>query len=1162
MPDPQAEVDDRPAHPQLFISYASGDRARAAALHARLVAEGHTVWFDRARLIGGCDWHKEIEAGCEAARVILPLMTPRWAASEWTRYETYAHGSVIPVLAEGKAQVVMPPPLRRWNAVTLDPLAADEASWQALLAAIRAKLAEPVPERTPRIVDLPYPANPFFTGRDDDLVRIHEELHAAPVAALTQGRVYALAAMGGIGKTTLANEYARRYWRLYPQILWVDARAGLESGFALLFGKLFPGRPDAGMQQADKAKLVLEELAGRAERLLVLDNVEDAESVRPWLVRDPTSGCRTLITSRYADFPAAANIRTIPLDVLKSEPAREFLLKRTKRTAEAAELAACDDLARELGYLPLALEQAGAYIAAPGAGVDFAGYLRLYRAATAELLARGALGSTEYPDSVITTWQTTVAKLSPESRAVLRLCAWYADTPIPRALVMQGADDVLALAASFGPVAPLSGPAAAELRMIDALTGLGRYSMILDATDVTFRTHGLVQAVERVEARASGTTEQAARTALDCLFAAFPGGVFDSPETWPLASRLVPHVVALGTKDGSVVRLTKFADLVEASGRFRHGSGAMTEAQSLLRHALALQEATSGPDSLAAAGCGHNLAHCVGRSKPAEAKQLLQHALHVYERELGEDHRNTLTCMNDIAAIAEFQGDYAEATRQIRIVAERAEKSLGPDHEATLRAVVNLAMGMQALGDAAGALPLHRRALDSRERVLGKEHPDTLTSVNNLASCMRALGDAAGALPLYRRALDSCERVLGKEHPNTLTSVNNLALCMQALGDAAGALPLYRRALDSCERVLGKEHPNTLGSVNNLALCMQALGDAAGVLPLFRRALDSCERVLGKEHPNTLISVNNLAGCLYALGDAAGALPLFRRVLDIRERVLGKEHPNTLISVGNLATCLYALGDAAGALPLFRRALKRSERMLGKEHPNTLTSVQNLASCLDTVGRTVEAEALHRRALESLVGRQGPEHPDVLTTQNNLAVSLRKAGHPDLAEPYARQCADASARVLGAAHPRTLHRRNNMAITLLMMRRTAEARSILAANWAAPCPHSTPVTQSIAFLAAIAALLDVTDATDPLGRLKTLLLGPPLQQTPDVGYPWDIGYLLDYLKTGLPSDSFEFLQAALAAINDPALTPDLDRFTIWRDTSALKLDTPWPDAAD
>jgi hypothetical protein len=51
-----------------------------------------------------------------------------------------------PLLAEGKAEDVMPPPLRRWSAVPLDPLAMDEAVWQTLLAAIRAKLTEPAPD--------------------------------------------------------------------------------------------------------------------------------------------------------------------------------------------------------------------------------------------------------------------------------------------------------------------------------------------------------------------------------------------------------------------------------------------------------------------------------------------------------------------------------------------------------------------------------------------------------------------------------------------------------------------------------------------------------------------------------------------------------------------------------------------------------------------------------------------------------------------------------------------------------------------------------------------------------------------------------------------------------------------------------------------------------
>jgi hypothetical protein len=210
-----------------------------------------------------------------------------------------------------------------------------------------------VPDRLSRLVDLPFPANRFFAGRDDDLLSIHEMLHPGPVPTLTQGRVCAVAAMGGMGKTTLANEYARRYWRLYPQILWIDARRGYESEFARLFDRLFPDRSAFDANPNEKALQALRALDGPHERLLVIDNVEDAESVRAWLPRAATGACRTLITSRYTDWPEAAGIRAVSLGVLQPEPARDFLLSRTGRAAEEPERIACDDLAKALGYLPL-----------------------------------------------------------------------------------------------------------------------------------------------------------------------------------------------------------------------------------------------------------------------------------------------------------------------------------------------------------------------------------------------------------------------------------------------------------------------------------------------------------------------------------------------------------------------------------------------------------------------------------------------------------------------------------------------------------------------------------------------------------------------------------------------------------------------------------------
>src|SRR4029079_6660573 len=94
-----------------FLSYASADVKTAEALYGRLTAEGFSVWFDKVRLQPGFDWYREIEAACEASRIVLPILTPRWSRSEWTRYETYGAEAIIPLVAEGRFQDVATPPL-------------------------------------------------------------------------------------------------------------------------------------------------------------------------------------------------------------------------------------------------------------------------------------------------------------------------------------------------------------------------------------------------------------------------------------------------------------------------------------------------------------------------------------------------------------------------------------------------------------------------------------------------------------------------------------------------------------------------------------------------------------------------------------------------------------------------------------------------------------------------------------------------------------------------------------------------------------------------------------------------------------------------------------------------------------------------------------------
>ena len=712
----------------------------------------------------------------------------------------------------------------------------------------------PAAPATPRVFGgaMP-PRNRLFTGRDDLLTRLHTALTAAadPVA-LTQTAVHGL---GGIGKTSLAREYIARHDADYPGgVWWIVAadRAGTVAGLRDLALAMIPGLAQ-DMPPEDAARAALDLLGKRQTPfLLVFDNAPDPASLRGLL---PDRGARVLITSRHPGWQRQAE--TLPVTPMTPPEAESLLLRLT----DSQDSAGTGRLAEALGYLPLALDHAGAYARDAGIGFDE------YRRRVDELIGVSG-GNPDYPDSVAATFTLAIARAaaqSPAAEPILGLFAWYAPEAIPLCLL----DDSLA-------------PPTEREAAIRVLVNLSLLARAPDgAAGPAVSVHRLVQTVTRTRLGESGTLAAVRAQATARLTAEFPYGYSDAA-VWPVCRALLPHARAIEDRLDSDETAAAAATLLGLMGSFLLGSG-----------------------------------------DAAGALPLFRRGLESRERVLGSEHPDTLSSVDDLAVCLSALGDAAGALPLYRRGLESRERVLGADHPQTLGSVNNLAACLRALGDAAGALPLFRRGLESSERVLGADHPGTLTSVNNLAACLRALGDAAGALPLYRRGLEGCERVLGADHPDTLGSVNNLAMCLYALGDAAGALPLFRRGLESCEHVLGADHPDTLISVNNLALCLEALGDAAGALPLYRRGLENRERVLGADHPQTLGSVNNLAMGLWSLGDRAGAVPLLRRAAEGFARLLGPDHPSTKQVRANYEAVVRAAGPSGddAARPWWRRLL-------------------------------------------------------------------------------------------------------------------------------------------------------------------------------------------------------------------------------------------------
>ena len=252
----------------------------------------------------------------------------------------------------------------------------------------------------------------------------------------------------------------------------------LAAGFGELAAQL--GAADGG----DPVAWVHGVLAASPARwLLVFDNAPDRASVAPFV--PPAGPGRVLITSRNQIWPPG---HALDVPVLDPQVAAEFLVSRTGDKDGRAAL----DLAGELGGLPLALEQAAAYVQA--SGDSLARYLASFRRRP-DLLGRGEpIG---YRDTVATTWRLAFENLQeaePRAVGLLRLLAFCAPEAIPVRLLLQPRPE---LSKHLGnEVAPVLVPLLEdELAADDAIAALRRYSLVAPAADGSVSVHMLVQAV-------------------------------------------------------------------------------------------------------------------------------------------------------------------------------------------------------------------------------------------------------------------------------------------------------------------------------------------------------------------------------------------------------------------------------------------------------------------------------------------------------------------------------------------------------------------------------------------------------------------------------------------------------------------------------------------
>jgi tetratricopeptide (TPR) repeat protein len=786
---------------------------------------------------------------------------------------------------------------------------------------------------------------PVLVGRAPlpaDAFQERRWLRDAVEAALSRGKTavvtQVLAGDGGTGKTQMAAKIFERVRRDGVDLaVWVTAtsRAGVLATYAQAYAVTHPGAGDGDAERVAEAFLAWLATTSRSW-IVVLDDVADpGDLVGLW----PTgSAGRVLVTTRRRDAALAARGRVVDVGVFTPEEALDYLTAKFTPVAgmPADTLVQADELAGELGHLPLALAHAAAVIV--NDAITCASYRALLadrRHTLSEVFPTDPnVSGDEYGQTLAGAWSLAAERaneLAPAGLAepLLGLVAVLDPNGVPESVLT-----------SRSVRAYLGGVSLAGARR--ALRNLHRLSLIThDPNDPvrSVRMHALAQR-STVENTTPDSLAEAVHVAADALV-----------ENWPEAER--PAGL------GQVMR-------AGATAVLGHG------AQALLQPAVHAVRFRYGA-SLGEAGL------------VSDAIEYFETLLDGCSRTLGPDHPDTLSARYEIAYWRGESGDFAGAAAALEELLADREMVLGPKHPDTLGTGLGVAYWRGHAGDPAGAAAATEALLRESLPVLGPDHPTNLSARHNLAHWRGLTGDLAGAISAYEQLLADQARVLGDDHFDTLDTRRNLADWRGRAGDPAAAVAALEELLTVYPRVLGADHAHVLHARENLAQWRGQAGDPSGAVGAFEELLADRLRVLGADHPHTLVSRDQLAEWSGHAGDPAGAARAYEELLADRLRLLGPDHPHTLNTRCQLVSWRGEAEGATAALGLLAPLRDDMLRVLGADHPGTLALRHNLAYWMGRAGNVAEATAEFEQLLTDQIRMLGSDHPQTLITRRRLA---------------------------------------------------------------------------------------------------------------------------------------------------------------------------------
>ena len=700
----------------------------------------------------------------------------------------------------------------------------------------------PEPSRLPPGSRIPFHRNAVFTGREEDLKAIANDLLIGNKTFLvTQTAV--TTGMGGIGKTQLAVEFCYRYGHYYYGVHWINAKQSVDSEIAAC--GLEMGLPNFPKETAEQVAQTLLAWQERSLRLIILDNAEEPALLREWLPK--FNGLRVLVTSRRIEWSPDLGMTVHLLDTLLRAESISLLRKLSTRLKDVSD----DELNKvveRLGDLPLALDLAGRYLNGRPTMTP-AAYLKRLDESDIALQHTSLLNWVK--DGNPTAHETNLTATF--------LLSWNE----------LGENDIDVLAKTFFMASGYLAPNVPIPRIIyfSLAAPEDKLNEFLDSNQINFLDYSDKAEDAIIRLKNLGLLgDNLTLHPLLCEFA----------RNQQLGSELINLVSKLIERISNKLIYTEMLDNFV-----------------ILRPHIENFIFYAEKSKLQSVGILWNrLAKIIRRvAEYSKAKECHEKAF-IFARSIyGLSDVKTAEIVNDLAVVLDELGDIKQSQQMYQLALDIYGRSIGENHVDAVTIINNLGVSFLDNGDLNRAEELISKAYDIVEKNSGTESQEIVPILQSMGRVLEEKKDYSKAEDVFRQSLEITKKNLGKNHPNyfeILASIGDVLMEQEKIQEAVS---IIEETTEFYKLHFGDGHPKTLSAQNRLAEIYLRTNDLDKALALSKQILLLDQKIFVDNHPVVATDLSNVAAIYILKKDFNQASKYLFDAYTMRKDLFGEDHP-------------------------------------------------------------------------------------------------------------------------------------------------------------------------------------------------------------------------------------------------------------------------------